>query len=70
LRPQAVLHRVADARRERRLELRSRRGERLDLFAGPLECRIERRRFDAAGRGLVDPILRAPDRLGIHRTRR
>ena len=69
LRAKAVLHRVADSHGERRLQLGGRGGERLDLLAGALERRIERRRLHPPGRGLVDPVLRAPDRLGIHRTR-
>ena len=70
LRAQPVLQRVADAGRERRLELGGRRGERLDLLARPLERRIERGRLDTSGCGLVDPSLGPLDRVGIHRGRR
>ena len=70
LRAEAVLHRVADAGRQRRLELGGRRRERLDLVARPLERRVERGRLDPSGSGLVDAGLRPLDRVGIHRGRR
>ena len=67
---EAVLHRVADRRRQGRLELGGRRRERLDLVARPLERRVERGRLDPSGSGLVDAGLRPLDRVGIHRGRR
>jgi S-adenosylmethionine:tRNA ribosyltransferase-isomerase len=63
---QPVLERVADAARQRRLELGGGGGERLDLLACPLERRVELRRLDPAGCGLVDARLCALDRLGVH----
>ena len=55
---------------KRRLELGGRGGERLDLVARALERRIDRRRLDAAGSGLIDAGLCPLDRVGIHRGRR
>ena len=67
---QAVLHRVADARGQARLELCRRRREGPDLVAGALEGRVHRGRLDAAARCLLDSRLRAGDRFGVHRGRR
>ena len=67
---EAVLHGVAHAQGKRRLELGGRRGECLDLLARSLERRVERRRLDAAGCGLIDPLLCALDRVGVHPGRR
>src|SRR5882724_12056854 len=63
---QPVLERVADAARQRRLELGRGCGERLDLLAGPLERRVDLGRLHPAGSGLVDASLRPLDRLGVH----
>ena len=59
LRAEAVLDRVADACRQRRLELGRRRGERLDLVARALEGGVDLRGLDAAVGGLLE---RAPAR--------
>ena len=67
---QAVLQRFADPAREGRLELGGRGGERLDLLARPLERRVDLRRLDPSARRLVDPLLRALDRVRIHRGER
>jgi S-adenosylmethionine:tRNA ribosyltransferase-isomerase len=67
---QAVLHRVADARREARLQLRRRRRERLDLVACPFERRVHGGGLDTPACRLLDPGLRAGNRFGIHRDRR
>ncbi len=67
---QAVLHRVADARREARLQLRCRCRQRLDLLTCALERRVHGGGLDAAARGFLDPRLGAGDSFGVHRERR
>ena len=68
-RAQPIAHRAPDVRRNRRLELGSRRGERLDLLARALE-----RGFDVGGRRsargrVCDPLLRSLECQGIHARR-
>ena len=63
---QPVLDGVADAARERRLDLGGRGRERLDLLARALERRVELRGLDPSRCRLVDPGLGPLDRLGIH----
>jgi S-adenosylmethionine:tRNA ribosyltransferase-isomerase len=70
LRTESALQRVADACRERRLELGCGRRERLDLLARAFERRIHGRRLDPARGGLVDPRLRAFDRVCVHGVQR
>jgi S-adenosylmethionine:tRNA ribosyltransferase-isomerase len=70
LRPQAVLDRVADACRQRRLELCRGSGERLDLVAGALERGVDLRGCDASVGGLLQAGLCALDRFGVHCGRR
>lgn len=67
---QSVLDCVPDARGQGGLELRRRRGERLDLVACALEGRVHLRRLHAARGGCLDARLRAGDRFGVHRGRR
>jgi S-adenosylmethionine:tRNA ribosyltransferase-isomerase len=70
LSPQAVLHRVSDARGQRRLELRRREGERLDLVARALEGGVDLGGLDATRGGLFDARFRAGNRFGVHPGRR
>jgi S-adenosylmethionine:tRNA ribosyltransferase-isomerase len=70
LRAKPVLHGVADARRQRRLELGGGRGERLDLVAGALEGGIDLGGLDAGVGSGFEPRLRAGDCFGVHRGRR
>jgi S-adenosylmethionine:tRNA ribosyltransferase-isomerase len=68
--PQSVLDGIADASRQRRLELCRGSGERLDLVAGTLERGVDLRGCDAPVGGLLQAGLRALDRFGVHRGRR
>ena len=66
---QPIAHGAPDMGRNRRLELGSRRGERLDLLARALE-----RGFDVGGRGsargrVCDPLLRSLECQGVHARR-
>lgn len=70
LRPEAVLDRVADACRQRRLELGRRSGERLDLIARTLERGVDLCRCDASVGRLPEAGLRALDGFGVHCGRR
>ena len=65
---QAVLHRVADARGEARLQLRGGCRQRLDLLTCALERRVHGGGLDAAARGFLDPRLGAGDSFGVHRS--
>ena len=56
---EAVLQRVVDLRRQRRLELRGRRGERLDLGARPLERGVDGGGVGPPVGGLFEPLARA-----------
>jgi S-adenosylmethionine:tRNA ribosyltransferase-isomerase len=70
LRAETVLHGVADAGRQRRLELGGRRCERLDLVACALEGGVDLGGLDAGVGCGFEPCLRAGDCFGIHRGRR
>jgi len=67
---EAGLHRLADAVRERRLELRGGLGEGLDLVAGPLERGLDDRRLGSPLGGLPQPLVRPLDREWIHGSQR
>ena len=63
---QAVLERVAEPHREARFELRSGRGECLDLFPCTFERCVDGRGLDVSGCGAVDSFLCALDGFCVH----
>jgi len=65
-----VLHGVAHAARQRRLQLGGGRGERFDLVACALEGGIDLCGLHAGVGGGFEPRLRACDCFGVHRGRR
>ena len=66
-RPEVLAQPVLDRLGEPGLELRRRRGKRLDGAPRPLECSFDRRGIGTAGRRLVQPLLRPLDGVEIHR---
>ena len=63
---QAVAHGAPDMRRDRRLELGRRRGERLDLLARALERGLDRGGLGSARGRVRDPLLRSLECQGVH----
>ena len=57
---------VFDPARERRLELRGKRGERLDLCAGPFESRVDVALRGASFGGLLEPLFCPCHRCFVH----
>ena len=66
--PQAVADGGPDVLGDRRLELGRSRGERLDLGPRALERRVQHCRLRTSGRRVRDPLLRALEGLGVHRS--
>lgn len=63
---EALPQRVVESSRQGRFELGGRRGERLDLAAGAFEHGLGGRGIDAAGGGLLKPLLGPLDHAFVY----